>query len=593
MPSLFAGTDPLICHALGITDRKHLNRKSAKLEPLSDETAFRLVQRLYDQLDDNFPGQARSPSGELWRRTSATDICNRNERRETLLEKAVAILADQGHMPGWSNQCPVATGIADPRADGKRSVDLVQLCGHVLRLVELKWRSDTLPFALFEVLEYGLAYLLARLHRRELGLEARCLMQDSVHHVRLEVVAPREFFRGASRHRDLFSRMDNALARFAKAQTKGEWSMSLRAFAFPDGFNLPFAHGEAVKEACARRTLSPEGRRIRDAFANLAPLPAGPFPAERPGPNIERILDAAPGRRVPMRQRTTEQLNDIVEKMNALMTERNRLVDLSKRIRIDGKFVKRKVADALIGRIDQKLGWYRGRVPADLHPESVNALWAEKQAERDEAEAERKAARERRAAEKAANEAPETADAEETGEVTETQLEDEASADAMVTAEAEDDGDAASGRGLMASLRERLFGEAETAAAEPAEAQTSTSVSAAAIVDARGDADNLEETAIDDGAEEARAFEVAARTTMETSPLGAKAIAEYSDFSKTRRLLQAHRFDRLINLRAVTLLTWSDMAAVLTDARDSVVRTDEQHYADRALEWMQVKGLVG
>ena len=79
----------------------------------------------------------------------------------------------------------------------------------------------------------------------------------------------------------------------------------------------------------------------------------------------------------------------------------------------------------------------------------------------------------------------------------------------------------------------------------------------------------------------------------ETSPLGTAAVAEYSDFSKTRALLQAHRSDRLANLRAVTLLTWSDMAAVLTDARDSVGRVDERHYADRALEWMQVKGLVG
>jgi len=272
MPSLFAGTDRLICDALHIEDRKHLKRKSEKLEPLSDETAFRLVQRLYDQLDDNFPGRAQSPSEELWRRTPATDICNRNEHRETLLEKAVAILADQGHMPGWSNQCPVATGIADPHADGKRSVDLVHLCGRVLRLVELKWRSDTLPFALFEVLEYGLAYLLARLHKRQLRLEARPVMQDSVHHVRLEVVAPREFFRDASRHRDLFSRMHGALAGFAKTQTMGEWSMSLHALMFPDGFNVPFASGKAIKEACARRTLSPAGREVRDAFANLAPL---------------------------------------------------------------------------------------------------------------------------------------------------------------------------------------------------------------------------------------------------------------------------------------------------------------------------------
>ena len=77
-----------------------------------------------------------------------------------------------------------------------------------------------------------------------------------------------------------------------------------------------------------------------------------------------------------------------------------------------------------------------------------------------------------------------------------------------------------------------------------------------------------------------------------TSPLGAAAVARYSDFAETRALLQDHQPDRLANLRAVTLLTWSDMAAVFADARDSIVRSDEQHYADRALEWMHGKGLV-
>lgn len=272
MPSLFAGTDPLICDALCIDARERLKRKSTRLELLSDETAFRLVQRLYGRIDDNFAGEVRSPSEQLWCCRRATDICDYNPRPETMLEKAVAILAHQGHMPGWFNQCPVATGIADPSADRKRSVDLVHLCGPTLRLVELKWKNYTLPFALFEVLEYGLAYLLARLHKRALGLETRPLMQDSVRHVRLEVVAPRAFFAGTG-HRDLVFRMHNALARFAKAQTNGDWSMSLHTPAFPEDFEaVPFASGKAVREVCARPTLSPGGRAVRDAFANLATL---------------------------------------------------------------------------------------------------------------------------------------------------------------------------------------------------------------------------------------------------------------------------------------------------------------------------------
>ena len=184
-------------------------------------------------------------------------------------------------MPGWFNQCPVATGIADPHKDAKRSVDLVHLSNHTLRLVELKWiGGDTPALALFEVLEYGLAYVLARLHKRELALEACRLMQDSIRHVRLEVVGPRAFFSGNERG-DLFCRMHNAVTTFASAQTDGQWTMSIQPLVLPDNFNaIHFASGQAVKRACARRALTREGRMVCGAFANLVPL--GTFCAPRP-----------------------------------------------------------------------------------------------------------------------------------------------------------------------------------------------------------------------------------------------------------------------------------------------------------------------
>lgn len=81
--------------------------------------------------------------------------------------------------------------------------------------------------------------------------------------------------------------------------------------------------------------------------------------------------------------------------------------------------------------------------------------------------------------------------------------------------------------------------------------------------------------------------------SLEKSPLGVAKVEQYRDFEKTRTLLQDHRPDQLANLRGVTLLTWPDVAAVLAHARYSIVRTDERHYAERALEWMRGKGLVG
>ena len=82
-------------------------------------------------------------------------------------------------------------------------------------------------------------------------------------------------------------------------------------------------------------------------------------------------------------------------------------------------------------------------------------------------------------------------------------------------------------------------------------------------------------------------------TSPEVSPLGANAVNRYSDLVKPRELLSEHRPDGIGNLQAVTLLTWSDIAHVLSVTRDSVARTDEKPYADRALKWMQrVKGLL-
>ena len=73
--------------------------------------------------------------------------------------------------------------------------------------------------------------------------------------------------------------------------------MSLHTLVFPDSFDtVPFASGKAVKEVCARHTLVPAGCAVRDAFADLAPVPPDRFLPGVPGSDIERILDAAPGK---------------------------------------------------------------------------------------------------------------------------------------------------------------------------------------------------------------------------------------------------------------------------------------------------------
>lgn len=78
----------------------------------------------------------------------------------------------------------------------------------------------------------------------------------------------------------------------------------------------------------------------------------------------------------------------------------------------------------------------------------------------------------------------------------------------------------------------------------------------------------------------------------EQSPLGAETVAKYADLTEPRKQLAEHRPDGLSNFRAVTLLTWSNLGTVLEVAKNSAARTEEQSYADRAIQWLDKKGLL-
>ena len=303
MSSLLAGTDSLICARLGIEERRHLGHLTGRIEPLSDSAALDLVEALYSRIAANLADEASSPSNPLWACRRVTSIGDGNPSRETMLERAVANLAENGHMPGWFNQCPVASGLTDSGKDRRRAIDLLHISGTTARLIELKWGRVASTRALFQLLEYGLIYMLARQRKHALGLEVRRLMQESVNEIRLEVVGPHSFF--AKGHRpDLFGQVDKALRSFAARHTNGAWSMSLSALAFPERFDtVPFASGKAVKGKCAGAILTREARQVCDAFSELAEARTAPgqiaatdrFLPGVPGRDIERILDDAPG----------------------------------------------------------------------------------------------------------------------------------------------------------------------------------------------------------------------------------------------------------------------------------------------------------
>ena len=267
MASLFEGSDDVLCRFLRIGKRHDLNRKARVLTTSAPGSAA-LIEALYGTLESNYRGAVTSPSQELWACRHATKIAARNQSREKMLEKAVALLAQNGHMRGWFNQCPVASGIVDPAADKKRAVDLVHVPDGAASLIELKWgESNTPAYALFEILEYGLAYLFARAHQQDFGLARQPIM--GADHVTLEVVAPPAFF-ATNDQRALFAQMNTALADFVQAQTNRTWSMSLAASAFPDWFAgwfmRTFQNGYDITTHCGSKNLTAEGCKIREAF---------------------------------------------------------------------------------------------------------------------------------------------------------------------------------------------------------------------------------------------------------------------------------------------------------------------------------------
>ncbi len=227
------------------------------------------IGEIYRRMEANCPNPA-STSKKLWELRQATNISSYNTSEETMLEKAVAILAARGHMQGWFNQCPTASGICDSLADRRRNVDLVFWNARVRYacLVELKWQSDSASEALRQVIGYGAAYVFGRMHRDKLPLEQRPLMD--ARHVSLQVVAPTHYCRAP----DLAGCLDRArqgLRQFDIGSRIDALSMSIDVLALPDGFELPFANADDVLANCDRTVLTEPGRRIRDAFKAARP----------------------------------------------------------------------------------------------------------------------------------------------------------------------------------------------------------------------------------------------------------------------------------------------------------------------------------
>jgi hypothetical protein len=77
------------------------------------------------------------------------------------------------------------------------------------------------------------------------------------------------------------------------------------------------------------------------------------------------------------------------------------------------------------------------------------------------------------------------------------------------------------------------------------------------------------------------------------SPIGVQRIQEYESLEIPRRKLESHRPDGLKNVGRIGILTWSQLAEVLSHASDTARRGDEQAYARNAVTWLQERVLTG
>ena len=226
------------------------------------------IAAILGRMEANCPAPS-SASRSLWQLRRATDIAPHNASFETMLEKAVAKLAEMGHMPGWFNQCPTASGIGDSSRTRHANIDLVHWseADRRARLVELKWASDNPSAAVRQILRYGAAYLFCRLHRSRLPVRKSRLMD--ARDVTLLVVAPASYW-GEPDLPDYLSGAREALERLDVGSKIEGLSMSLDVRSFPGWFDrLPFSNGAQVSASCGHVELTDTGRRIRDAFNGL------------------------------------------------------------------------------------------------------------------------------------------------------------------------------------------------------------------------------------------------------------------------------------------------------------------------------------
>jgi hypothetical protein len=164
--SLLDGVEASVCEVLGIASLRH---RSA-LQELTSRAGLPngAVAAAYAKVAANWRacqtlGVGR-PSAENWRwRRPQLGISPQNTSPEVVLERALMAACERAGRTDWSNQVPVASGVAGAAAERRRAIDLVHQRGAGwFEFVELKVGSDTPLYAAIEILSYVAIWLVSR-----------------------------------------------------------------------------------------------------------------------------------------------------------------------------------------------------------------------------------------------------------------------------------------------------------------------------------------------------------------------------------------------------------------------------------------------
>lgn len=193
--SLLEGVDEAICRTLQITGLSH---RSALLE-LGRRAAIPrgVVETAYEAIVENWrrckAAQLSSRSAENWRwRKPQLTIAAHNASAEVVLERALVAACERRGRLDWSNQVPVASGVAGAFAERRRAIDLVcQKAPDHFEFIELKIASDTPLYAAIEIIRYVCIWLVTRAEAKD---AASPLLNAS--RIDAVVLAPGDYYAG-------------------------------------------------------------------------------------------------------------------------------------------------------------------------------------------------------------------------------------------------------------------------------------------------------------------------------------------------------------------------------------------------------------